>query len=296
MKTKILITAVLLGASSATVFASGFYGFNGFAGLAGGANFFTENRTATATTTFMGVQSHNSTIDAANDSTGFAGDLKLGGTYTYRAFTLGLVADAQAQTGKSPLSYSNTYLPVTKGPEVTVSGKGYESMPFSFGVSLQPGLNISNNAEVYMALGGRIAQFKSHLPTASAVIDGSKDIHYGTNTAYNGSFSQWAPGAMLGLGFSSYFTSHLSVDGEYDYTYYFPFTKHTKFAGANHPSGLGPLEDVAIKYKPFTSNISLALTYHFAEENFKQREYAHPVAWLDSIGIKLPGERPPVAA
>ena len=210
MKTKILLTAVLLGASSATALANG---FNGFVGLAGGANFFTENRNAVV----QGVNpfSHKllaaSSNDAyANDSAGFSGDLKIGGTYTYRAFELGLVADAQAQTGKSTLRYSNRYTETDKDQQLvdsTVSSKGYESMPFSFGVSLQPGLNISNNAEVYVNVGGRLGQFKSHLPTAPAAVDGTGHyIHYGTDTAYNGDFTKWAFGIDAGLGFSSYFT------------------------------------------------------------------------------------------
>jgi hypothetical protein len=286
MKVKNAILAFVLGALATTGLASNM--FNAFAGLSGGADFFTENKVIT----YVG------TTNEGNDSTGFAGDLKFGGTFNYRAFSLGLVADALAQTGKAGLNYSHNYVKNKFGIDFDdkVSAKGYESMPYSFGVSLQPGLNISDNAEVYMTVGGRIAQFKNHLPTDGIHTDPkggfSHYMHYGTNTAYNGNFTKWVPGIDAGLGFSSYFTSHLSMDGQYDYTYYFPFTKQTQFAGA----GATKLSTVAIKYKPFTSRISLALTYHFLPENFNKREYAHPVAWLNSIGLSLPGSHPVATA
>ena len=157
MKLQTTVLAVLLSTGAATALASN---WDAYAGLAGGADFFTENRVATETLATGAVGS----TSYANDSIGFAGDLKVGGSYAFGKFSVGLVADALAQTGKSDLQYRNAYTQdaLSKSLPKTVSSKGYESMPFSFGLSLAPAMNVSENSTIYFLAGARIGQFKSH--------------------------------------------------------------------------------------------------------------------------------------
>ena len=273
---KLCVTAAL-GATVASV-ATAYAGFNGFAGLGAGANFYSDTHKYNAAQ----LNFYQSATTAQN-STGVAGDVFVGSSYrpNNSSFNMSLVADANIQSGSSKLDY--TTMETSSGSDAIVKSSGYERMLLSFGLSFDPGLFISKNSEVYLIAGTRLGMFQSHLPADSS----SDDSFNNSYTSYNGDLTKWDLGFGGGLGFKTYFTTRLSLDGEYTYTYYLPFNETTTFSRRRSEGRING--ESHIKYSPSSNQLMIGMAYNFRKVNFQQ-PYANPVAWLNGVGLGLPGE------
>lgn len=119
------------------------------------------------------------------------------------------------------------------------------------GIDLTPGYWMGKNIIVFADLGFNMAQVSQNSTVTAGAI------------TYNNNWTTWDPGFELGLGFSSYFTQHLSINAEYFFNYYKSIKKTrdtiTQVEG-NSFEGTGT---ETTTYKPKSNTILFGITYHF---------------------------------
>jgi outer membrane immunogenic protein len=187
-------------------------------------NYSTRETTSVAPALSLGGTINGNPSVAAN---GWVGGLFLGyGMYFSNLYYLGLevfgngsgASESHNFTASNGDSYNNKF---------TVGG--------SYGISLLPGIKLSNATLGYIRLGYNRASMKGQETSTPA----------GTGGTYD-SKSQWQGGFNYGLGMETYVYQNFSVRTEYTHTNYSSFS------------------NTYTKYSPSDNQFMLGLIYHFA--------------------------------
>ena len=239
---KIIITAAGIMLSSQLV------AWDGYVGVKGGASFSKINQ-------HVNLSFSPSSTPALNANQSFLSSGFMGGAYLGLGTMLGQRFYLGAELAGSVLKNKATLT-------------GYESMPLgvpfsvtekldkTVSINFRPGFYMTSNNLIFADIGYAFGQFSSSF-SADNIGHVINDNLLGTTN----SWKKWDSGLRLGLGLSSYFTPHVSLRVEYNYTRYKAFSEQSVFDYGTDPVNTFTND---VNYKPSTQSISLGLTYHFS--------------------------------